>query len=144
MADATMTKLIHIAAEGATKEMRQAALRMLASVGTREPKLVKTLLAVLDDPDKDLRAAAIDALGAIGADEALKRFEEFVRAGGTELESAVRAASQFGGRGAKAMGKVMEDVSPAIRSRSSSSLPSMRLIRMPVWRVKFEYSASSV
>ena len=105
MADATLNKLIHIASEGATKEMRQAALRMLACVGSRDAKLVKTLLAILDDPDKDLRAGAIEALGAIGADEALKRLEEFVRAGGTELEAAVRAASQFGGRGAKAMGK---------------------------------------
>ncbi len=122
MADATLNKLIHIASEGATKEMRQAALRMLACVGSRDAKLVKTLLAVLDDPDKDLRAGAIEALGAIGADEALKRLEEFVRAGGTELEAAVRAASQFGGRGAKAMGKIMDDVSPAIRARVAGVL----------------------
>ncbi len=122
MADATLNKLIKLAAEGETKDKRHAALKMLASVGARETKLVNTLLAVLDDADKDLRAAAIEALGAIGADEALKRLEDFVRAGGTELESAVRAASQFGARGAKAMGKIMDDVSPAIRSRVAAVL----------------------
>lgn len=122
MADATLNKLIHIAGEGATKELRYAALKMLAAVGTRDAKLVKTLLAVLDDPDKDLRAASIETLGALGADEALKRLEEFVRAGGTELESAVRAASQFGARGAKAMGKIMDDVSPTIRARVAGVL----------------------
>jgi HEAT repeat protein len=122
MPDATLTKLIRLAAESESTEMRLAALNVIGSVGSKDAKVVKTLLDVLADPEQELRIAAIEALGQLQADEALKPLEVFVRQGGAELESAVHAASQLGARGAKSMGKIMQDASPSIRSRIGAVL----------------------
>ncbi|MBI2808773.1 MAG: HEAT repeat domain-containing protein [Planctomycetes bacterium] len=122
MPDATLTKLIRLAAESESTEMRLAALNVIGSVGSKDAKVVKTLLDVLADPEQELRIAAIDALGQLQADEALKPLEAFARQGGAELESAVHAASQLGARGAKSMGKIMQDASPSIRSRIGAVL----------------------
>jgi len=122
MADATLTKLLHVVADSDSKELRRAALTVLGSVGTKDAKLVKTLLDALKDADPDLRIAAIEALGQLQADEALKPLEEFVRHGGAELEAAVHAASLLGARGARSMGKLMHEISPSCRSRMAAVL----------------------
>jgi len=59
--------------------------------------------------------AAIGTVGQLKIEEALKRLEELVRAGGPELEPAVHAASQLGARGTKLMGKLMDDATPTLR-----------------------------
>lgn len=123
MADSTLSRLLQIVASGETKELRHAALTVLGSVcGAAERNVVKTLVATLDDEDQDLRMAAIEALGQLHAEEALTSLERFVRQGGLELEAAVQAASQMGNRGAKLMGKVMNDVSPSVRTRIGAVL----------------------
>lgn len=122
MADATLTKLLHVVSSSDSKELRHAALTVLGSVGAKDAKLVKTLLDALKDADQDLRIAAIEALGQLQADEALKPLEEFVRQGGAELEAAVHAASLLGARGAKSMGKLMHEISPSCRSRMAAVL----------------------
>ena len=94
MADATLSKLLHLVSDGESTEMRRSALKVLGSVGAKDGKLVKTLLATLNDPEETLRVAAIEALGELLVDEALTPLEEFVRKGGLELESAVHAASR--------------------------------------------------
>ncbi len=122
MADATLNKLLHLVTDGDSSETRRAALRVLGSVGSKDAKLVKTLLDTLDDPEQDLRIAAIDALGQLEAEAALVPLGEFVKRGGAELESAVHAASLLGARGARLMGKVMQEVSPHLRSRIAAVL----------------------
>ncbi len=122
MADATLTKLLHVVANSDAKELRHAALKVLGSVGGNNGKVVKTLLEALKNDDQELRIAAIDALGQLQADEALKPLEEFVRQGGAELESAVHAASRLGVRGARSMGKLMQEISPSCRSRMAAVL----------------------
>src|SRR5260370_1093529 len=93
MADATLSKLLHLVTDGESTEIRRSALKVLGSVGAKDGKLVKTLLETLNDPEEPLRIAAIEALGELQIDDALKPLEEFVRKGGVELESAVHAAS---------------------------------------------------
>jgi len=122
MPDATLTKLLHIVAGGESKELRHAALTVLGSVGSKDAKLVKTLVGVLDDGDLDLRIAAIDAIGELQAEDALGTLERFVRDAGPELEAAVQAAGRLGARGAKLMGKVMENASPSLKSRVGAVL----------------------
>ena len=122
MADATLTKLLHVVANSDAKELRHAVLRVLGTIGGKNGKVVKTLLDALKDADQDLRIAAIEALGQLQADDALRPFEEFVRQGGAELEAAVHAASLLGARGAKSMGKLMQEISPSCRSRMAAVL----------------------
>lgn len=121
MADATLNKLLQLVAEGESSEIRRAALKVLGTVGSGS-QAIKTLLGVLSDPDQDLRIAAIESLGQLEADEALKPLEDFVRQGGAELEAAVHAASLLGARGANRMGKIMHEVSPSVRSRIAAVL----------------------
>jgi HEAT repeat protein len=122
MPDATLTKLLHLVADGDSTQMRRAALKVLGSVGSKDAKLVKTLLDTLADPEAELRIAAIDALGQLQIEEALPKLEPFARQGGPELEAAVHAASMLGARGAKSMGKIMQAVSPHLRSRMAAVL----------------------
>lgn len=122
MADATLTKLLHIVSSGESRELRRAALQVLGTVGGKNGKVVTTLLDALKDADQDLRIAAIAALGRLQAEEALRALEEFVRQGGAELEPAVHAASMLGARGARSMGKLMHEVNPSCRSRMAAVL----------------------
>src|SRR5450432_2019154 len=87
-----------------------------------DAKLVKMLLDTLADPEAELRIAATETLGQLQIDEALPKLETFARQGGPELEAAVHAASMLGARGAKSMGKIMQDVSPHLRSRMAAVL----------------------
>ena len=122
MADNTLSKLLHVVAAGDSTEIRWAALRVLGLVGTNDGKVVKALLETLKDPEEDLRIAAIEALGQLQVEDSLNPLGEFVRHGGAELEAAVHAASLLGARGAKLMGKIMQDVSPSVRSRIGAVL----------------------
>jgi HEAT repeat protein len=122
MADATLNKLLQLVSDGDSTEIRRAALKVVGSVGTKDAKLVKTLLETLADPEENLRIAAIESLGQLEADDALKPLEEFVRKGGPELESAVHAASLLGAKGANRMGKIMQEVSPSVKSRIAAVL----------------------
>ncbi|MBI3823850.1 MAG: HEAT repeat domain-containing protein [Planctomycetes bacterium] len=122
MADGTLNKLLDLVADGESTDIRRAALKVVGAVGAKDGKLVKTLLETLNDPEQELRIAAIEALGQLQADDALKPLEDLVRKGGAELEPAVHAASLLGARGANRMGKVMNEVSPHLRSRIAAVL----------------------
>jgi HEAT repeats len=122
MADATLTKLLHVVSASDAKELRHAAIKVLGSVAAGNGKTVKTLIEALKDDDLELRIAAIEALGQLHADDALKPLEGFVRQGGAELEAAVHAASLLGARGARSMGKLMHEISPSCRSRMAAVL----------------------
>src|SRR5205807_10106730 len=66
--------------------------------------------------------ASLEALGRLRAEEALPALEECVRRGGPELEAAVQAAGQLGPRALRAMAKIMEAATPALRSRIAAVL----------------------
>ncbi len=122
MADVTLKKLVQLigAAEG---ELRRAAVLVAGAVGSaKERDLVKALLAVLDEAGSPLRPVAVEALGRLGADEALPQLVELVCAGGAELDEAARAAGRMGARGAKAMAKVMAEAPPPLRRRIAAAL----------------------
>src|SRR5205085_3909160 len=61
-------------------------------------------------------------VGQLKVEEALPKLETFVRKGGPELEVAVHAASQLGTRGIRLMSKIMDDATPAQRSRIADVL----------------------
>lgn len=122
MADATLNKLLHLVTDGDSTEIRRSALKVLGSVGGKDGKLARTLINTLKDPEVELRIAAVESLGQLQIEESLSHLEPLVRGGGAELESAVHTASLLGARGAKLMGKIMQDVSPSLRSRIASVL----------------------
>jgi len=122
MADATLTKLLQLASEAGSGSLRHAALKVLGSVGTKDAKLVKMLIGALSDTEQDVRIAAIEALGQLQVEECLPHLDTFVQHGGPELEVAVHTASQLGSRGAKRIGKVMQEVSPSIKARVAAVL----------------------
>ncbi len=124
MADSTLNKIIElIAAPDTPPELRRAALRVAGTVGSaKERALVKALMNTLESNDGELRALAVEALGQLRVEEVLPHLETLVRHGGAELEAAVRAASQLGTRGARLMGKLMEQVLPSLRARMADVL----------------------
>jgi hypothetical protein len=123
MADSTLAKLIHLIAAADSPELRRAAVHVAGRVGTETDRgLINSLLATLQENDVELRLAAINSLGQLRADAALGPLEDFVRRGGPELEAAVTAATQLGGRGLKTMGKIMDAAPPALKSRMAAVL----------------------
>lgn len=123
MADSTLKKLVELIGSADDAELRRAAVRVAGAVGSsKERGVVQALLGALDEADPGLRTAAVESLGRLGAEEALPRLVELVRHGGAELESAAQAAGRLGARGAKAVGKVMAEVSPPLRRRIVSAL----------------------
>jgi HEAT repeat protein len=123
MADGTLSKLTQLMAGGDKPMLRRAAVMVAGTVATaRDKGVVQALLANLQDPDADLRIASIEAMGNLHVEESLGSLENFVRQGGPELEAAVQAASQLGARGVRAMGKIMNDATPAQRSRIAAVL----------------------
>src|SRR5947209_8403885 len=112
MADSTLKRLVQLIEAEDDAELRRAAVRVAGAVGSgKERELVKALLGALD-ADPPLREAAVEALGLLGADEALPRLVELVRQGGAELEAAAQAAGRMGARGARAMGKLLAEAPP--------------------------------
>jgi len=76
MPDNTLSRLLHLVSDSDAKDLRAAAIRVLGKVGgPTERNVVKTLLEVLADSDEELRVAAIEALGQLQAEEALKPLE---------------------------------------------------------------------
>jgi HEAT repeat protein len=123
MADSTLNKVIQLIAGKDNGELRLAAIQVGGAIGTaKERGLVKAILGALDDADPGLRTTAIAALGRLQVEEALPRLVELVRQGGPEADTAARAASQLGAKGARAMGKIMHDAVPALRSRIAAVL----------------------
>jgi HEAT repeat protein len=123
MADSTLNKIIGLIESPDHNDLRQAAIRVAGVVaGGKEKGLVKALLGALDDEDVDVRNSAINALGRLQAEDALPRLVEYVRQGGAETEAAARAASLMGTKGPKAMGRVMHEAAPALRSRIAAVL----------------------
>ncbi len=122
MADSTLAKLTQLLAS-ADPALRRAAVLVAGSVGTaRDKSLVQALLENLQEADIELRMAAIESLGSLHVEEALGSLEGFVRQGGPELEPAVQAASHLGARGVRAMGNIMNETTPALRSRMAAVL----------------------
>ncbi|HYT92564.1 MAG TPA: HEAT repeat domain-containing protein [Gemmataceae bacterium] len=121
MADGTLKKLVRLIESAEDGEHRHAAILVAGFVGSaKEPELIKALLAALDAASD--RRHAIEALGRLGADEALPRLVELVRQSGPELEIAAQAAGRMGARGAKAMARVMSEVAPSVRRRIVAAL----------------------
>jgi HEAT repeat protein len=123
MADRTLKKLIELIQSPDEAELRRSAVLVAGVLGEAGDRaLVKALLPALDDPNLELRRAAVESLGRLRAEEALPRLVELVQRGGGEVEAAVRAAGQLGARGARAVGRVMADSSPALRRRIAGAL----------------------
>lgn len=122
MADATAKKLVALLGPEHPLPLRCAAARVLAEVGEPAPGLTEALLAALDDPEAELRAAALAAIGKLTIDTALPRLLEKVEAAGPESELAARAAAQLGSKGTKALRSVMGRVAPGLRQRIAGAL----------------------
>jgi HEAT repeat protein len=123
MADGTLQKLIGLIANGEPAGLRRAAALVAGAVGSVKDKtLVKALRAALDVEDAELRAAALESLGRLRAEETLPRVVELVRLGGAEAEAAARAAGRMGARGAKALNSVMAEAHPFLRRRVAAAL----------------------
>ena len=71
--------------------LRRAAVMVAGAVATaRDKGVVQALLANLQDPDADLRIAAIEALGNLQVDEAFDALGRTVMAGKAALELETR------------------------------------------------------
>lgn len=124
MADPTLNKLIQlIGTTDGDLELRRAAVRVGGKLGSiRDRSLVKALLGILNETDSGLRIAAIQGLGNLQVEEALPQLVEIIHHGGAEAEAAAHAATQLGSKGVRALGKVMHEAAPGLRSRLTGVL----------------------
>jgi len=123
MPDNALNKLVEIIAAADASDLKLSALKVAGRVGSGKDRgLVGALVKTLDDASADMRCAAVEALGLLHVEEALSRLEAFIRQGGVELEPAVHAAVTLGGRGARLVGKLMEEATPSQRARMAQVL----------------------
>ncbi len=123
MADTTLHKILELVQGDEQVSLRLAGLRVLGIVGSAKDKA--TILAIkkcLDDPNVEIRSVSLETLGVLKVEELLPRLQEFVRQGGPELEPAVKAASQLGAKGTKAMAQIMDSAPPGLRLRIANEL----------------------
>jgi HEAT repeat protein len=122
MLDATAKKILGLLESGHATELRSAAARVLAEVGTRTPELTDTLCALLDDPEVDVRLQVLRTLGQLHIDKALPQLLQKVRQGGPEAEVAAESAARLGARGIKSLQDLMGEVPPGLRRRIAAAL----------------------
>ena len=123
MADISTKRLAQLIDDGAKPELRISAIRIAGALGSRKEKaLVDSLLKVLDEESAAPRLAAVEALGELGADQALPRILEMVREDEQAVEVAVRAAGRLGKRGPKAVTDLMAEANPVLKRRIAAAL----------------------
>jgi HEAT repeat protein len=122
MADSTLRRIVQLITSDSSLERRRAAIVVAAEVGLGDAALAKALLSAVEDSDPAIRLPAIEALGKLRAEAALSRLAELVRQGGPELEAAAQAAGCLGTRGAKAIERIMHQVTPVQRRRIAAAL----------------------
>src|SRR5581483_8640147 len=110
MADATAKKVLQLLGPEHPAELRSAAVRVLAAVGSAEAPVAQGLCAALDDPDPLVRLQALDAVGQLRVEAALPRLLAAVTAGGPESEAAAHAAARLGTKGTRALRELMGSV----------------------------------
>jgi len=122
MPDATGKKLLRLLRPDQPPETRRAAALVLGEVGTRDAELTAELLALLDEPDADLRTHAMGAIGKLRIDAALPKLLERVGEGGREADAAALAAARLGAKGVRALQEAMPRLAPGLRRRIASAL----------------------
>jgi HEAT repeat protein len=122
MQDATTEKLIELLGPGHPDELRVAAARVLAEVGSRSPELHEALSRAMDDPIPAVRLQALTTLGQLRVDQALPKLLVRVNAGGPEAELAAQAVARLGARGTQALRGLMNQVAPGLRRRLAAAL----------------------
>src|SRR5262245_23694577 len=122
MADATTKKLIGLLQPEHAADVRGAAALILGEVASKDNDTAKALLASLDDADPSVRAQAIETIGKLKIDAALKPLLSRVERGGEEAELAAHAVAHLGARGTKALQELMHKVAPGLRRRIVSAL----------------------
>jgi hypothetical protein len=122
MLDATGKKLLRLLQPDQEADLRRAAARVLAEVGSRDANLWQALAAAVDDPDPAVRLEALAAVGRLRIEPALPRLLEKVREGGPEAEAAAQAAARLGTKGTRALQDLMGHVAPGLRRYIGAAL----------------------
>lgn len=122
MPDATGKKLLHLLKADQPGPLRRAAVLVLGEVGGKDKDLAEVLCAVLDDPDADVRAEAVTAVGKLRIERALSQLLARVKLGGPEAETAAQTAAKLGARGIRGLQSMMSEVAPGLRRRIASAL----------------------
>jgi HEAT repeat protein len=122
MVDTINAKLIPLLSGPYPEELRAAAAKVLAEVGTKTPELGEALLEAIDDPSAAVRLQALTTIGRLRIDAALPRLIERISGGGAESELAAQAAARLGAKGTQALQNLMPQVAPGVRRRLASAL----------------------
>src|SRR5262245_15756871 len=122
MPDATGKKLLRLLRPDQPPETRRAAALVLGDVGAKDAEHAEALLALLDEPDAELRVQAMGALGRLRIDQALPRLLERVNEGGPEADAAALAAARLGAKGVRSLQEMMPRIAPGLRRRIASAL----------------------
>src|SRR2546430_1872925 len=112
MADSTVQKLLRFLRPDHPEELRRAAALVLGEVASRNGEVDQALCQALDDPDPDLRAQVLGAIGKLKVEPALPRLLARVGEGGPEAELAAQAAARLGAKGTKALRDIMGKAAP--------------------------------
>jgi len=122
MAETIVKKLIGLLDAKQPAALRRAAALVLGELGVKEREVGEALVAVLDDPDAELRMEAMKAAGALKVEPALKQLLARVALGGTEADVAAQAAASLGAKGVHALQDMMAKTAPGLRRRIAAAL----------------------
>lgn len=103
------------------QDRRRAAAIVLAELGVDDSKSIKALVAALADPEPEVRMAAVEALGQLGAEAALDRMVELLSDPDPRVQALAEAALlAFGDRAAEPLQRLLEG--PASSRRAAAAL----------------------
>src|SRR5437868_3269911 len=102
MADATTKKIIALLEPGHAEEVRVAAARILAEIGSRDRELEQALARAVDDSVSAVRLQALTTLGQLRVESLLPKLLDRISSGGPESELAAQAVARLGSKGTQA------------------------------------------
>jgi hypothetical protein len=126
MLDATTKKILRLLQPGHPPNLRAAAACVLGEVGPRDPEVVRTLCAAMNDPEPAVRLPVLAAMGQLRIEQALPQLVARVREGGPEAEVAAQAVARLGAKGTRALQDLMAQVAPGLRRRIASALAAAK------------------
>jgi HEAT repeat protein len=122
MIDTTGKKLLRLLQPDHPVDLRCAAIRVLAELGTRDAEVTRALCELLSDREPSVRVQVMKTIGRLRIEQALPQLLAHAGEGGPEAEVAAQAAAHLGAKGAKALQDLMGQVAPGLRRRIAGAL----------------------
>lgn len=120
--DIPSKKLVRLLAAESPTDVRAAAAVVLGELGVKDAEANAALLALLDDPEENVRLAALVAVGKLKLAKALPTLLARIKRGGEEANLAADSAAKLGADGVKGLQSLVHSVAPGLKRYIASAL----------------------